>query len=405
MTIRMMFFPRESFPTTRVRLNILFGRELLARGHAIDLVMQAAGTRVGVGRHAWCGRSVWVGPTRDGTRFSDRLRKALLDIMHDIRWLWRAQKSQYDFILVSDKYFLACIALVAARLRGQQFLFWLTFPFHKRHVIAGRENLAREPFVSLIRGHISSFALRHWIIPGSDHIFVQSPRMADDFRALGASAARLTPIVTGIDLAGVPPISLRTPRSSLRPVTIVYLGTLVRERHLEVLVDMLDELRRRRVNARLLLVGDGAAAEDRLSIQRRAIELGVADRVEITGFLPRQRALELARTADIAVSPIHPSPLYEGASPTKLLEYLALGLPVVANAHPDQSAVLRQNRAGVVVPWGARHFARAVHWLTRRDDAELHSMALRGQAWVEENRSYSRIADTFERACLMTCSR
>jgi glycosyltransferase involved in cell wall biosynthesis len=328
-----------------------------------------------------------------------------MGLCHDLRWLRRARKSQYDLILVSDKYLLACIASVVARIRGQRFLFWLTFPFHTKHINAGRERLAREPVIAVIRGHISSFALRRWIIPLSDHLFVQSARMADDFRALGASAARLTPIVTGIDLAGVSPAARRTTRESSRPITVVYLGTLVRERRLEILVDMLAELRRRGVHAKLLLVGDGAAPEDRLSIQRRAAELGLADQVVITGFLPRQSALELARTADIGVSPFHPSPILDVASPTKLLEYLALGLPVVANSHPDQTTVLRESRAGVVVPWGARHFARAVHWLTRRGDAELAVMALRGQAWVEENRSYARIADTFERTCLMTASR
>jgi len=43
-------------------------------------------------------------------------------------------------------------------LRGQHFLFWLTFPFHKKHVIAGRERLSRDPFLALVRGHLSGFA-------------------------------------------------------------------------------------------------------------------------------------------------------------------------------------------------------------------------------------------------------
>src|SRR5690606_25480530 len=40
--IRMLFFVREAFPTFRVDVDILFGNELLGRGHQIDFVMQGA---------------------------------------------------------------------------------------------------------------------------------------------------------------------------------------------------------------------------------------------------------------------------------------------------------------------------------------------------------------------------
>jgi glycosyltransferase involved in cell wall biosynthesis len=226
--------------------------------------------------------------------------------------------------------------------------------------------------------------------------------MAEDFAKAGANPERLTPIVTGIDLDGVEPAGRHDRGSQLRTLTIGYLGTLVRQRRLDILVDMLDELRRRGVVAQLLLIGDGAVPEDRLAIEQRARELSLGEQVRITGFLPRREGLRLVQTADICVSPFRPTPALEVASPTKLVEYLALGLPVVANAHPDQTQILRESRAGVCVPWGARHFARAVHWLSKRSDAELTEMGKRGQAWVAENRSYVKIADDFERACLKT---
>ena len=398
--IRMLFFPAESFPTNRVRLNVLFGRELLARKHAIDLVMQAGDTSVRVGRHDWHGRTIWVGSTdsRDGFRY--RLRKHVLGICHDIRWLWGVDARDYDCILVSDKFLLASIAAVVARLRGIRFFFWLTFAFHKSHVLLGREGIVRYPALSVLRGHVANFFLHHWIVPLSQHVFVQSRHMADDFSRHGADPAKLTPIVTGIDVGEIVPAIRSEKTRSDHVLTIAYIGTLARERRLEILVDMLADLKSRGVDARLLLVGEGETTEDRENILVRAKQLGVSAQIEITGFLPRATALERVRTADIGVSPIYPSPIFDGASPTKLVEYLALGLPVVANSHPDQSLVLKESRAGVCVPWGARHFARAVHWLARRSDTELAALGQRGRSWVEQHRSYSGIADEFERACL-----
>jgi glycosyltransferase involved in cell wall biosynthesis len=398
--IRMLFFPREPFPTDRVRVNTLFGRMLLGRGHAIDLVMQAADSTTRVGRLDWQGRSVWVGATDDRPGLLHRVRKHVFSLAHDLAWIWRARRAQYDCLLVSDKYLIAAVALAIAHMRGLKFMFWMTFPNHTARIITSRERLNGHPRLTLLRGLFDSFILRHWIIPRSDHIFVQSERMARDFRDLGADEKSLTPIVTGIDLDGVEPRTSPMVSPASRPLTIVYIGTLARERRLEILVDTLAELRQRGLYAKLLFVGDGEHPEDRESIRRRATELGLADQVKITGLLPRREALRLAATADIGVSPFHPSPILDVASPTKLIEYLALGLPAVANSHPDQSLVLRESRAGVCVPWGAKYFARAIHWLALRSPEERAAMGLRGRHWVEAHRSYSSIADDFERAAL-----
>ena len=331
--IRMLFFPAEAFPTNRVRLTVLFGRELLGRGHEIDMVMQAQDASVPAGRHEWSGRSVWVGRTDDGDGFVHRMRKHLLGIAHDLRWLWRARRDQYDCILISDKYLLASVAVLFAGARGLKVFFWLTFAFHKSQVTLGREGLVRYPAMTVFRGHLANLLLHHWIVPRSDHVFVQSQRMAEDFCAHGANCKKLTPVVTGIDAGEISPVVRVYGATRGVPLVLAYLGTLQRERRLEILVDMLAELGRRGVAARLLLVGDGDVPEDRLAIEKRAETLGLNGQIEITGILPRADALERVRHADICLSPIFPSPMFDGASPTKLVEYLALGLPVVANSH------------------------------------------------------------------------
>jgi glycosyltransferase involved in cell wall biosynthesis len=167
-----------------------------------------------------------------------------------------------------------------------------------------------------------------------------------------------------------------------------------------VLVDILAELRQRGMNARLLIVGDGERPRDRSMIEAQAEQSGVLSHVEITGFLPQVDAWTRLREADVCLSPFYPTPILDSTSPTKLIEYMALGVPVVANDHPEQRPILRQSRAGVRVPWGARFFARAVCWLMQRSPEERREMGARGRAWVEANRTYARIADGVERTCL-----
>jgi glycosyltransferase involved in cell wall biosynthesis len=184
-------------------------------------------------------------------------------------------------------------------------------------------------------------------------------------------------------------------RNSQR-MTLAYLGTLSAQRRLEMLVDMLKLIRLHGIEAKLLLVGDGQRPEDRLRLECRAGELGIHEHLEITGFLPRSEALARVSQAQVCLSPFFPTPILRSTSPTKLVEYLALGLPVVANDHPEQRRALRESRAGVCVPWGARHFARAVKWLMKLDDNEREAMGRRGRNWVLERRTYGKIAAELE---------
>jgi glycosyltransferase involved in cell wall biosynthesis len=229
--------------------------------------------------------------------------------------------------------------------------------------------------------------------------------MKEDIGAHGIDPAKISPVVTGFD-----PSSIFAARPHVDPrgsagVTLAYLGTLVAARHLEILVDMLARLRSSGMPVRLLLVGHADRERDRLILERHASELGVGEHMEITGFLPQREALARVRQADICLSPFYPSPVLLSTSPTKLVEYLALGCPVVANDHPEQRLILRESRAGVCVPWGARHFARAVRWLMARSQAERAAMGSRGRAWVECNRTYARIADQMERTLIAVVAR
>jgi glycosyltransferase involved in cell wall biosynthesis len=403
--MRVLFIPWEDFPTDRVRINVLFGSELIGRGHEIDLVMQAADESVAVGPQPWHGRTVWVGPTdcRDG--FLHRLRRTWLSVAHDIRCLRRAQRERYDAVLVSDKFFTAALAAVLAKARGLRFIFWLTFPYPEADLYRVRLGVARYPTLATLRGRLGAWLLYRWILPRSDHVFVQSDRMKHDVCARGADAAKVSSILTGFDLTGIAPAARPAQRAAAAPVVVAYLGTLNAMRRLDVLVDMLAELRRGGMDARLLLVGGSPNPRDRRLLEARAAELTLTPYVELTGALPQADALRRIAAADVCISPIDRSPILDVGSPTKMIEYLALGMPVVANDHPEQRFILRATRSGVCVPWGARHYARAVRWLMSRRPEERAAMGARGRAWVEQHRTYARIADEVERVCLDVIAR
>lgn len=79
----------------------------------------------------------------------------------------------------------------------------------------------------------------------------------------------------------------------------------------------------------LLLVGDGPARE---SIEKRARELGISDRVTVTGVVGRDEIAGYVAAFDIALQP----DVVDYASPLKLFEYMALGRAIIA---PDKNNI------------------------------------------------------------------
>jgi glycosyltransferase involved in cell wall biosynthesis len=104
---------------------------------------------------------------------------------------------------------------------------------------------------------------------------------------------------------------------------------------------------------RLVVIGDGPLRGD---LERLAGRLGVADRVELPGLLPRDEVYRVLAGADAYVSTSRGEGL-----PLSVLEALAAELPVVLSDIPPHQEVAAATAAARLVPVGdARAFADAL---------------------------------------------
>jgi glycosyltransferase involved in cell wall biosynthesis len=214
--------------------------------------------------------------------------------------------------------------------------------------------------------------------------------MAAWLAAQGFERGRMTAVPMGVDAAlfdraTVAPSS--DPRLAGRRV-IIYLGRIAQARDSGFLLEVVAELKRDIPGILLVLAGDAASHDEmawmRAEIARRAL----GEHVLLTGWLPQRAALGYAVRAEVGLSPIPRGTLFDVSSPTKLVEYLALGIPSVANDIPDQQLVIDQSGAGLCVPMQAAPFAAAVRRLL--DDPQLAAtLAQRGPAYVRSHRTYA----------------
>jgi glycosyltransferase involved in cell wall biosynthesis len=69
------------------------------------------------------------------------------------------------------------------------------------------------------------------------------------------------------------------------------------------------------------------------------------------GFVPNERATTLLSGATAGLALLHDLPNYRRSTPTKVVEYLAAGVPVVATPLPEAAALLERSGGGVTVPF------------------------------------------------------
>jgi glycosyltransferase involved in cell wall biosynthesis len=159
------------------------------------------------------------------------------------------------------------------------------------------------------------------------------------------------------------------------PVTLVHLGALGRARGWP---QMLDALALCGPGTRLLLVGrftDGSAE----AFHARAAALGLAQRIEVTGWLPQDEALARLNSADIALVLFQRGEEnHRLALPHKLFDAMAAGLPVVAPIFAEEVAqVVRDAGCGLLVETGdAAAIAQAIAALA--DPARRAAMGVAG---------------------------
>ncbi len=391
----------DLYPPTRVDVSVLFGEELAGRGHRIDWILQSEADCNRPYVTSWGGGQVWVAPTNHRRSLLARLSKHAAGIWNDARVFSLLRGSRYDAIEVKDKFVGAVFALLAARLHRKRFVYWLSFPFPEFYLTKARDGLAPYPLLYRVRGSIFWVLLYRILLPAADHVFVQSEQMRRDIAARGIPLAKLTAVPMGIKLDGhasSPAPSARSRIPAGEPC-FLYLGTLGRERRIDFLLRVLERVRREIPQVKLYFVGRGESPEDEEFLQQEARRLDVLSAVTFTGQLPQQEALRYVQDADVCVSPFYPTPILNSTSPTKLVEYMAMGKAVVANTHPEQQLLIEQSGCGYCVPYEEQAFADAIVALLRAPEL-ARTMGERGKRYVIDHRSYGVIASRVEREML-----
>jgi glycosyltransferase involved in cell wall biosynthesis len=387
--LKILFFLSDEFPTHRPDVTSLFGKFLYREGIGTDLVAR------GRADASWPAGTLFLTPRSTGTT-----RTHLAALCGDLKALtcdWRG----YDAILVRDKMLFAPLALLRARMANKPLFVWMSFPYPEwsKATAKGKRGLAE--WMHRVRGTLGAWLTYCIVLPGADHLFVQSDTMRDGFATRGVARDRMTAVPMGID----PDRFADEPRQpSGQPRVIGYLGVFDRMRQVDVLVKALAELRSQGRDVVLRIVGDTTDPTERPRLDALIAAERLQDAITITGWIGPDEAIAAMADVEIALSVMPNDAIYSVGTPTKLVESLALGKAVIANTQPDHGQVLRESGAGLCVSLTAKGYAEAIASLL--DDKErLTAMGAAGRRYVFERRNYATMAPALATVIRGLCRR
>jgi glycosyltransferase involved in cell wall biosynthesis len=187
------------------------------------------------------------------------------------------------------------------------------------------------------------------------------------------------------------------PERAAGPLVIGTVKTLHPKYGIDTLIEAFALLARRQDNPddaglRLRIVGRGDYLQD---YQRLARELGIADRVEFSGFVPHDEVPRALQSLDIYVAA---SRLDSESFGVAVIEAGACGVPVIVSDAGGLPEVVEDGTTGLVVPReNAPALAGAMDQLVK--DAQLRSkMAHAGREHVQTHYEWNRCVDQ-----MLTC--
>ena len=169
---------------------------------------------------------------------------------------------------------------------------------------------------------------------------------------------------------------------------VSFIGVLGNAHGLQAVAYAAARLRETRPDALLLLVGEGA---DRASLEALGAKLGLKNLL-IVGQQPRNKIPALIRASSACMVLLKKSEVFKTVIPTKMLEFMACGRPVILGAEGQSREVVENADCGICIPpEDSAALAGAIEQLL--DDPELRKrLGANGRGYVVTHLSRGRTA-------------
>jgi glycosyltransferase involved in cell wall biosynthesis len=304
------------------------------------------------------------------------------------------REGEYDLLFVREDTVDGLVGTYIKRKHKIPLVYERTDPLEQE--AAGYRIESRKPLLLwLMMAKIKAW-LKIYTMRRADLVLPTTRWSEEELAKQGIPESKLMPFPNGVDMDSLSNKKGRDIRKKLCLVNskvIIYVGVMGKMRNLDVLIQAFALVKPVIGNIKLLMVGDGTGRGD---LEKLAAETKVENDVIFTGQVPQSKVPGFIAAADIGVSIVPPLSFYKVSSPIKMLEYMAMAKPVVANEEIlEHKEVLEQSRGGIIVSYTPDAFANTIIRSLDNPGAAAE-MGRRGKEWVVKNRSYEVLARRLE---------
>ncbi len=153
------------------------------------------------------------------------------------------------------------------------------------------------------------------------------------YRNIAIARGRMAPervfvVRSGPDLARIHEVQPHPEWRNGRQFLVAYVGVIGIQEGLDLLLQAVIHVNRARgrKDVQFVIVGDGPELQ---SVRTLAVALGLDEQVTFTGRVDDATLFGVLSTADICVDPDRPNPMNDKSTMNKIMEYMALGRPIV----------------------------------------------------------------------------
>lgn len=228
----------------------------------------------------------------------------------------------------------------------------------------------------------------------ADHVITVTELWRKTLIERGVAAEKVSVVMNVADEAIFQRVAITNAgkaRKSTDSFNLIYHGTLAHRYGIDLLLEALAKVRPQIPGVHLVIHGRGDFIEE---LRRQAKELDVESLITFsTQYLPMTDVPRLIQQADLGIVPYRRDIFTDGILPTKLMEYVALGVPVLAADTPIIRQYFSETMVQYFQPGDASDLAKNILWLYQHRD-RLAALAQNADQFNLQY-SWNRIADSY----------
>lgn len=381
---KVLIIPDESYPAHQSFMAEVFSKET----DLFQSVFLMRTTDRSLKKGTWNKSPVYLFPYFSKIKLLNKISTYLcMDLRYCLLIPRIVFKEKITIIQVRDMTFPLCVALFLKLITRRKVIYQKSYPMEYCRIEAAADPSHKFPKLLVKIKRLENIIL-HRLMRFSDAILPISKYMADNLHTdYGLPHRKMFPFGMGFNFGDFTPVATNGLEAT-GALRFIYLGTLERERKFDVLLQGIAQAVRSLAGKHVAFEFVGGTEEEISELKELVTKLKLQTYCNFTGYIKREEAYKKVNSSHIGISWFGTHVQFHDACPTKMMEYLAMGLPILAVdtvlMHKD---ILNDTKAGVLCRVEPEDVAAKIVHLTD-NHLQYKEKALHSTSYIKQNFSY-----------------